>query len=257
MAISQKVENSKAKILILDIETAPIKALVWRVWKENIAMDAIKSDWFILTWAAKWLNEKKIFGERLISAEVKKENDKRIIKPLWLLFDEADIIIAHNGNNFDIPKINSRFFLNGLPPPSPYVTIDTLKIAQKQFAFTHNKLDYLARLFGLGQKIKTDFNLWVKCLEGEEKALAFMLKYNKKDILLLEEVYLKFRGWIKSHPNLNIFQGTQNTCSNCGSLNIYQKGKYTTNLSKFATYVCRDCGAFSRASKKMLTSVGR
>ena len=46
-----------AKILILDIETAPIRAKVWGIWNQNISIDQIESDWFILTWAAKWLFE--------------------------------------------------------------------------------------------------------------------------------------------------------------------------------------------------------
>jgi hypothetical protein len=43
--------------------------------------------------------------------------------------DEADIICAHNGDAFDIKKINSRLITNGFKPPSPFKTIDTLKAA--------------------------------------------------------------------------------------------------------------------------------
>lgn len=248
--------DNTAKVLILDIETAPIRAMVWRVWKENISIEQIKADWFILCWSAKWLNDSEVIGERLTGKEAKKEDDKRIVKKLWTLFDEADIIIAHNGWSFDIPKVNSRFILNGLKPPSPYRSIDTLKIAQKKFGFTHNKLDYLAKLFGLDRKLKTDFDLWVKCLEGRDDALQYMLDYNKLDVVILEEVYLKLRGWANSHPNMNIWQ-TDKGCSNCGSLNITPKGYYTTQTGKYKSYQCQECGAFSRETRKTFISTAR
>jgi len=248
--------GTSAKVLLVDIETAPIQALVWRVWKENINIDQIQNDWFMLCWSAKWLNDSNIIGERLTSKEAKAKNDRRITTILWELFDEADIIIAHNGDKFDIPKINSRFLLHKLPPPRPYRTIDTLRIAQKKFGFSHNKLDYLAQQFGLDRKLKTEFSLWVECLEGKEDALEYMLKYNKKDILVLEEVYYKLRGWMDSHPNVNMFQPKLG-CSHCGSSNIQKNGFYTTQLNRYRSWQCLDCGAFSRETRKSLISTAR
>ena len=248
------------KILLVDIETAPIKALVWSVWNTNVSVEQMRSDWFVLTWSAKWLNDNEGMGEMLKPSEVKKENDKRIIKTLWKLFDEADIIIAHNGHKFDKPKLNSRFITNGLKQPSPYQVIDTLKVARQRFGFTYNRLDYLAELFGLQHKLTTGFSLWVKCLNGDANALEYMLKYNKYDVILLEEVYLKIRGWIKSHPNINLYQGTDSCCSNCGSENIRRKGSYTTMNNRYITYVCNDCGSFSKKSsvkKRLLSSTAR
>lgn len=246
----------KAKILLIDIETAPISALVWRVWKENIAIDQIESDWFMLCWSAKWLNDSHILGERLTSKEAKDKNDERITKALWKLFDQADFVVAHNGDKFDIPKINSRFLIHKLPPPKPYRSIDTLRIAQKKFGFSHNKLDYLAKQFGLDRKLKTEFSLWVDCMNGDDKALEYMLKYNKKDILVLEEVYYKLRGWMDSHPNVNMFQ-SKSGCAHCGSENIKSNGYYTTQLNKYKSWQCEDCGAFSRETKHSLISTAR
>ncbi len=250
------VVNNTARVLILDIETAPIRAMVWRVWKENISIEQIKADWFILSWSAKWLNSSEVMGERLTGSEAKREDDKRIVKKLWHLFNEADIIIAHNGWSFDIPKVCSRFIIHGMRPPTPYRSIDTLKIAQKRFGFTHNKLDYLAKLFGLNKKLKTDFELWVKCLEGDDQSLQYMLDYNKLDVIILEEVYLKLRGWANSHPNMNMWQ-SEDGCSNCGSLHIIANGFYTTQTGKYRSYQCQDCGAFSREARKTKVSTAR
>lgn len=247
---------NKCKTLIFDIETAPIQALVWRVWKENISIDQVESDWFMLCWSAKWLNDNVVMGERLTSKEALQENDKRIVKKLWHLFDEADVIVAHNGDYFDIPKSRSRFLMHGLKPPSPFATVDTLKVAQRQFGFSHNKLDFLAKMLGLDRKMDTNFKLWSRCLKGEDKALAYMFKYNKLDVFILEEVYYKLQPWIKSHPNMNNFQ-SESGCSTCGSLNVSPKGFYTTQCNKYRTWVCKDCGAYSREARKTKVSVAR
>ena len=69
------------KVLFYDIETAPILAYVWRLWDNNVGLNQIKSDWHLLSWAAKWLGEKKVMyqdqqGKRDLS------NDKEILRYL-------------------------------------------------------------------------------------------------------------------------------------------------------------------------------
>ena len=237
------------KILIFDIETAPVKAFVWKMWKENISLDQIINDWFVICWSAKWLGSTNIMGECLTPKEIKKEDDKRVVKALWKLFDEADIIIAHNASRFDIPKMNARFLYHNLVPPTPYRVIDTLEVAKKQFKFTSNKLDALADFFGFPRKLNTDFNLWKDCLDGKESALKYMFKYNKYDVELLEAVYLKLLPWIHNHPNLSNYLDTNNTvCSNCGSshMELIKNSYYKTQVGTFQLYRCKDCGAISR-----------
>ena len=97
----------------------------------------------MLSWAASWLGSGEVMSARLYSEEVLDECDFRIVKQLWNLLNEADIVVAHNGNAFDIPKIRARFALNGLPPTSFYQQIDTKITAAKEFGFSSNKLDAL------------------------------------------------------------------------------------------------------------------
>ena len=250
---------SGANILILDIETAPLRAFVWQtsVYNANISHKQLISDWFMLSWSAKWLYDCEVMGSAVTPKEAKKGDDKKITKQLWMLFNKADIIIAHNGDKFDLPNCNTRFICNGLTPPSPYRTIDTVRIARKQFGFTYNKLDFLAERLGFGRKLDTDFDLWVKCLDGDKSALDRMLEYNKKDVLLLEDVYIKLRGWMNSHPNMNKYQDTLHCCSHCGSDNVKEKGKYYTQCNYYTSFVCGDCGAFSRQASKNRISTAR
>lgn len=244
-----KVSNKLPKVLVFDIETSPLQAFIWQTqtWNANISEDKVISEWFMLTWAAKWLFDDKVMSDKLTSREVKKESDFRIVKGLWKLLDEADIVIAHNGDRFDVPNMNTRFLVNGLSPTSPYQSIDTVRVARKQFGFTHNNLNALAKVFGFREKIDTDFDLWRRCLNGDEQALKYMEEYNIHDVELLEEVYLKLRPWIKSHPNLALYVESDNMiCPNCGSDHLKQEGHYFTMVGKYDTYKCLDCGAFSR-----------
>jgi DNA polymerase elongation subunit (family B) len=242
------------KVLVLDIETAPLLGFVWSLWKQNVALNQIAQDWFILTWSAKWLMDAEVFCGKITPEEVKVQDDSRIVKDIYSFINAADVVIAHNGDNFDLAKLNARFLIQGLDPPLPYQSIDTLKIAKKKFAFTSNKLDYIAGALGLGHKLDTGgFELWKSVLQGDQEAIDKMAIYNQRDVTLLEEVYLKMRPWAPSHPNMGLYmETTKSVCAACGSTNLRSEGKYSTMVGSYSTYRCLDCGGISRARVSVL-----
>ena len=248
------------KVLLFDIETSPLQAFIFQknVWKANVGSDQVISEWFMLCYSAKWLFDDNVISERLTGKEAREENDKRIVTGLWKLLDEAQIIIAHNGDSFDVPNMNTRFIVHGLPPTSPYQTIDTMLVARKQFGFTHNSLSGLAKIFGFSPKLDTDFDLWRRCVAGDDDALAYMQKYNTEDVEILEEVYMKLRPWIRSHPNLGLYVETDGAiCPNCGSESIEWTNKfYYTQTGKYATFRC-ECGSFGRSRFTALSKSAR
>ena len=243
----EKKKIKKANILIFDIETAPLRAYVWSRWKQNIYLEQTISEWFMICWSAKWLDSEEVFSECLTPDEIKEEKDNRIVKQLWSLIDQADIVIAHNGKRFDVPKINSRFIMAGLPPTSTYIQIDTREVAAKQFGFSSNKLDALAGYFNIEHKDGTNFELWADCMKGNQEALDYMESYNRKDVVILEKVYLKLRPWIKNHPNIGLYQEKDNmVCPTCGSKDLKEDGSfYYTSANKYKIMRC-SCGAISR-----------
>jgi len=256
-----------AKILILDIETAPLRSYTWGLWKQNVGLSQIISNWYMISWAAKWLHDDAIASMVLDSKEAIGENDYRIVKGLWDMLDAADIVVAHNCINFDIPKTNTRFLINGLNPPSPYRQIDTLNVARQQFGFSSNRLDHLAKLFGFDGKEKTDFSLWAECMAGDEEALEYMEFYNIKDVIELEKVYLKLRPYIKGHPNLDLYSDNKEmTCPMCGSKYLIpEEDKYFyTQAVKYSVFRCNECGGLSRSkqgvkfeNKKLVSAIPR
>lgn len=235
------------KILLIDIETSPFRAWVWGLYKQRISHNSIfktngkMENWFVISWAAKWLYDENVMSDIVTPKEAKKRDDNRIMGSIWKLLDEADIVIAHNGDRFDIRKLNARFIDNGFMPPSPYKTIDTLKVARREFAFTSYKQDYLTKHFQLEQKLSTEFDLWIDCMNGIQERLDEMLEYNRHDVLGLEEVYLKFRPYIKNHPNLGVLMD-EDVCPNCGSEHLEETDSvYFTTANKFPVFRCGNC----------------
>jgi predicted RNA-binding Zn-ribbon protein involved in translation (DUF1610 family) len=250
---------SKPKILFLDIETAPIDAYVWSLWNNFLSIDHISADWYVLCYSAKWQGSKDTLYDALPrykeAFEKDMENDYNVLLTARDLLDEADIVVAHNGKKFDIPKLNARFLLHGIPPPSPFRIVDTLKAAKRSFKLTSNKLDYIARYLGIGSKIKNDgINLWRGCKRGDKKSWKEMIEYNIMDVALLEKVYNRLLPWIEDHPNVNVFkEDLPKACPKCGSEHIQSRGYYTTNVGKFRRYVCNDCGGWSKERYSDLT----
>ena len=235
------------KILLIDIETAPAWIRVWGLYKQKPDYQQIVKPWFTLSWAAKWLLDKEVISDCVTPKEALARDDFRIVNTLWKVVDEAHIIIAHNLIKFDERKIMAKFIEYGLPRPRSYRKIDTLKQSMKHFAFLSHRLDYLNSLFQLKRKEDTDYQLWIDCEEGDPKALAYMLHYNKSDVVALEQLYLELRPYLSNHPNVGLYVDDEDRmCPHCQSRKVEQDGHYYTNISKFPLYRCGECGALSR-----------
>jgi predicted PolB exonuclease-like 3'-5' exonuclease len=166
-----------------------------------------------------------------------------------VLLDQADAVVHYNGSRFDIPILNKEFLLNGMPPPSPAKHIDLLQVARRQFRFVSNKLDYVSQALGLGAKTAHEgHTLWLKCMNDDRKAWKIMEEYNKNDVILLEKVYDKFKGWIKQHPNHNAYSADI-CCPNCASRKLQARGTQRSRTAIYQRYQCKDCGSWARSVK--------
>lgn len=237
------------KILLFDLETSPITGRVWGLFDQNISLNQIVSDWHLMSWAAKWLGDPESSIMYMDQSKVKNVGDDyKIVKALWKLLDDSDIVLAHNANSFDVKKINARFAHYKLPPPSSYKVIDTLRIAKRHFAFTSNKLEYLTNKFCVKyrkslHKQFSGFDLWKECLNGNKKAWKEMKDYNILDVLAMEELYLNhLMKWDKT-INFNNLSGGVGIKCNCGSTRFNLKGFRYTKNARFKKLACSKCGA--------------
>ena len=240
-----------AKVLVLDIETAPILAYVWDRHDQNIAINQIKDDWFIMSWAAKWLDSpisEVIYRDQRNVRPL--SNDKKLVQELWELLDQADIVITQNGKAFDAPKINARFQLHGLMPPAPYKHLDTYIIAKKSAAHTAHSLEYLTdklctKYKKLTHKKFPGMSLWTECLKGNKAAWEEMKRYNIHDVLATEELYNKLKAWApKASPSLY----SQN-CPVCGNAKYEKRGFEVLQSAKYQRLHCLVCGRWFRGEK--------
>jgi hypothetical protein len=230
------------KVLFFDIETAPIEGFTWQMFDANVV--AVKRPTYMLAWAAKWQGSKRVIARTLPEYAIYKRShtdDAELVGELRGLLDEADIVIAHNAD-FDIKKANARFLANGLHPPAPYKTFCTLKTARKHFKFDSNKLDSLGGYLGVGRKVKhTGINLWLGCMDGDPASWATMKKYNIQDVVLLERVFEKMRGYATNWPDANMWTGA-GCCPVCRSSRIQNRGYNVSKAGRKQRFQCRDCG---------------
>lgn len=237
---------SEPKILFIDVETLPNVSWTWGKYDQNVL--GFEKQTCIATVAAKWQGNKEVFAFALPEyADYKagSYDDKLLVKQIWDLLDEADIAVAHNGNDFDFRVITGRFLFHGMKPPSPYKKIDTKLISSRVARFNSNKLDDLGKHFGFGEKIKTNFDLWLGCMRGDMKCWRNMVKYNKQDVILLEKVYNRFLPYIADHPNQALYKQDR-VCPKCGAKRFVSKGLAFANTRAYRRLCCLSCGGWLR-----------
>lgn len=231
-----------SKILVLDIETKPAKAYVWRTFKENIGPEQILEPGGMICFAAKWVDEPKVefYSEWNVG-------HAEMVRQAHRLISEADAVITYNGDKFDLPKLHGEFLLDGLMPPPPPTSIDVMK-AVKKMGFIMNRLAFIGPLLRAGGKVKHEgFELWAKVIEGDEKARAKMEKYNVQDVVLLEKVYKKIKPYIRNHPHMG--ETKSEACGACGSHRVHNRGFRRTKSFRIQRRQCQDCGSWSDGAR--------
>jgi len=244
----EQVTTQPARLLFFDVEVAWMLSALWQLDAGYVNPDmVVQPEKFLLSWAAKWSDGTKVRSQVLTPGEAKAEDDSRIVDGLAKLVRKADYVVAHNGNKFDLKRLNTRVLLNGSQPLGSVQTIDTLLIARQSFDFASNRLGFIAKLLGLGEKHSTNLDLWRRCIRGEAQALKEMREYNKQDSVLLEAVFHTMAPYAKNLPRLvDVLEWRQEACPFCGSDKRTKDGLYRTKVNTFQKYRC-ECGRQYRA----------
>lgn len=261
--------------LVYDIETAPALVYTWGAFDQNII--ATVQDWYALEFSYKWLNRGKVKSVAIWDSPTYtagSPDDRYVAERLAALFDVADVIIAHNGDKFDRRKANARFLYHGIDPPSPYQSVDTLKVARREFQNYKNSLDDLGRLYLEERKKSHDgFALWEGAMNGDPKRQKEMVRYANQDVLVLEKLYVKLLPWMgmpgkPAAPNMGFWAKGELVCPKCGNktVNINRWDKlHRTSVSEFPTIKClaKDatvplpCGGYSRLRNRVTQTRGK
>jgi len=255
----------KPKILYIDIENSRmvVEFETYSLYGNDVIHPRhIKHDWYITCVAWAWLDGQKQKVGKIETVAVndfktyKKDfrDDRLLVKKIHEVISEADLIVGHNSDSFDIKKLNYKFIKYGLPPIDMPATVDTLKAAKKYAKSSSNRLYYLAKEFGVSMKIDLPSNVMHSADNGCEKSLKKLVAYNKGDIKAGAELYFKLLPYIKNHPNITKILGKKvdldrPNCQNCGSKKVISHGFTRTKTARYKRYKCNDCGSTTRGKK--------
>lgn len=237
------------RVLLLDIETAPNIAYVWRLFDDFIGVDQLVANSHVLCVSAKWLGEKTVHYYSLHD-----HGQASMLKAISELMNEADVVVHYNGTKFDIPNLHREFLTAGLPPTSPVKQVDLLKVVRKQFKFTSNKLDFVCKQLGLGNKVRhKGMELWRQCMADDVKAWKVMKRYNIQDVILLEKLYVKLVPWVPNHPNVTLYNKHPDSCPRCGSDKYQSRGVAHAASMSYNRYQCNKCHGWFKGPRDKST----
>lgn len=247
--------KKKPKILFLDVESSPDVAVTFKRFKANMSQEHILQEGGWLLSIAYAFNEGEVISSSLTPSQACANDDSHLVAELWCAIEEADLVVAHNCDRFDIPLFKARCVINGFAPPKRVKQVDTLKLA-KQMKFQSNRLDSLGYVLGEGSKIKHNgIDLWIKCMEGDSEALKTMEEYNRQDVVLLRNVYHRLKAFDNNSPNAALFtSGEEVACRVCGSHDVRATAnQIAAGSSLFSEVICNACGARSRLRQSNTT----
>ena len=242
--------TTKRKRLYFDIETSPNIGFFWTAgYKLNITTDSIIKERAIICICYKWEEDKETHSLNWDS----KQNDKKMLQDFIKVANEADELIGHNGDKFDLAWIRTRCLFHKIDMFPTYVTIDTLKVSRSKFKFNSNKLNYIAQYLGIGEKIKTEYDLWKDIVLNKDKvAMDKMIKYCKMDVILLEKVHKALNNHIEAKTHYGVrFGQYKGTCPECGSDDIISNGsRISATGVKKIKYQCNTCHKYHTKTDK-------
>lgn len=97
--------------------------------------------------------------------------------------------------------------------------------------------------------------MWLKiCLDKDPVQLEKMVKYCKRDVKVLEDVFTQFRPYVTPQTHYGVIFGEdRGTCPECGAGSeslIKQRIKVTLSGMQKQQYKCKECGTYHEKTIK-------
>lgn len=240
--------------LFFDIETSPCIGYFWRPgYNLNITYENIIQEGSIICIAYKWEGEDKVRSLKWDKARC----DKAMLEKFVKVAADADELIAHNGDRFDLPWVRTRCLFHRIPMFPEYSTVDTLKKSRGQFKFNSNRLDYIASYLDVGRKMDTGgFGLWKQVMEGSRTALKTMVDYCEQDVRVLERVYKEMEDYLKASKHYGVIHGGwKHHCPRCASSNTKRNKVSATAAGTVKVQMkCNACNRYFSLSEAALNA---
>lgn len=241
---------TRPKTLLYDIETSLQPVAVFQLSGNDwISPENILAERHLISACWMWSGEKKVHSVSLLDDPKRfardPHDDGHVAEVFHAVLQNADILVGHNSDSFDYRYLKTRMLVHGLPVLPPILSLDTYKVAKKNFMLNSNKLDYIARLLKVGKKMDTPKGLWLDVLRGDKKAIKTMVEYNKRDVLVLEAVFKKLQPYMDNHTNRELFG--LDGCPRCGSHKTQSRGFHRAISRVYRRFHCQACGGWFRS----------
>ena len=244
--------HKSPRILLYDIESSLQTVTCFQLkYNDFIDPDSILQERHVISVCYKWLGENKVHSISLLDNPrcfaKDPHDDGYVLQQFHKVLMEADCLITHNGDKFDLPYLKTRMLFHGLPPLPPIASVDTYKVAKQGLFFNSNRLDYLGKFLGLGAKKPTSKGLWMRVLRGDKGAIREMVSYNAQDVILLEKVFMKLRPYVSNHVNRELFGAVG--CPRCGNTKVQSRGVHRAITKVYRRWQCQNCAGWFRTLK--------
>ena len=249
---SLEAKKIPIKRLFFDIETGyyVLKVRTWQLknFQKYFNHEDIEREKEIICISYKWQYEDQVHTLDW------RQGEKKMLKEFVKVMGDADEIIAHNGDKFDIKFIRTRCLYHGVLMYPSYRSLDTLKKSRSRFLFASNKLDYLGIFTGIGGKKEHEgFEMWEKIVEhGDEDALNNMIKYCERDVAMLEDFFFIISPFIVHENNFAVLTGGEKWhCPECTSKDVKMHRTYSTPMGIIRREMkCSNCKKQYKISNK-------
>ena len=254
-----------ARVVTLDIERIPGRHSTWhrgqtitgpfwdlneiKAWTgKRIHADDVKEWPRTICAAWKWYDQADVE----FAAEWEVGGYDGFMRAVWDVFNDADLIIGHNADRFDARHLMGGWAEMGLPAPSPYKVIDTLKIARASFAYESNTLDALNKRLGIDAKTdKYDARIARAAVNGDKEAQGVLRSYNMGDITASEALFDRLRPFAKGIPHLGMWSDDELACPSCGTTMTATGKTVHANIQRYEHLHCPNCGSHARGTARL------
>jgi len=219
--------ESPFRVLVYDIETSRVPALVFWTGKTYISHNQLRDEPKIISISYKWLGEDTVHAIKWD----KNHSDESLMRKFLPIYNSAEMVVGYNNDKFDNKWINTRAAKYRLDVNLHVKSFDLYKQARKVLRLPSYSMEYLANYFGITPKRKHEgIAMWDKIQFGteevQEKALQDMIDYNVGDIITTEEIYVEMRKYFGHKTHLGVLLGKdRHTCPHCGGDNVEEYGE--------------------------------
>jgi uncharacterized protein YprB with RNaseH-like and TPR domain len=140
-------------------------------------------------------------GETLTFQAHGDRDEREVVVAIRDALEDADYVVTYYGTKFDIPYLNTRLLLNGERPLHQIQHVDVYYTARFKLKLNRNRLQNLEEAFfgdeeGEGLKTRIKPGIWRRALQGSQDDLDYIIEHCQNDVILLEKVFDKLKGFI-------------------------------------------------------------